>query len=476
MAAAATPPQTASGAHLRIVHCFRAPVGGVFRHVRDLVEAQHASGHQVALICDSTTGGPFEEQLLDSIRPFLGLGLKRFPMRRNIAPSDIAATLRLMREVRSLHPDVLHAHGAKGGAYARIIGTLLRASGTRVARIYSPHGGSLHYDPRSRSGRVFFAAERLLGRATDAFVFVSRYEADAYAEKVGRPAKPVAIVRNGLRPEEFEPVAPAADARDFLFIGELRDLKGTDVFIEAVARIGASAVIVGAGPDRQRYEQMVRDLGLSARIAFLDRMPARQAFALARCLVVPSRAESMPYIVLEGVAAGLPMIATRVGGIPEIFGAAANRLVPAGNAEALAAAMNEVTASPSSALASTTRPRSNTRRAPRTMPPGRYDGTSNRISPLAERSRGPVNTSPLGRLRLPSEFCHRRPSTRSDTSVPSPSMRIVRAAARRSQSWACIAESSRHAPAGSGRSSMRAPCTNSPYASRSIAARSARPT
>jgi glycosyltransferase involved in cell wall biosynthesis len=334
---------------LRIVHCFRAPVGGVFRHVRDLCEAQHAAGHQVGLICDSTTGGPFEEQLLDSVRPFLALGLERFPMRRNIAPSDIAATFRLMRQVRSLHPDVLHAHGAKGGAYARIIGTLLRASGTRVARIYSPHGGSLHYDPRSRSGRVFFAAERMLGRATDAFVFVSRYEADAYAEKVGRPKKPVAIVRNGLRPEEFEPVAPAPEARDFLFIGELRDLKGTDVFIEAVGRIGASAVIVGAGPDKERYEAMVGDLGLAGRIAFRDRMPARQAFALAHCLVVPSRAESMPYIVLEGVAAGLPLIATRVGGIPEIFGTAANRLVPPGNAEALAAAMNEVKAAPASA-------------------------------------------------------------------------------------------------------------------------------
>jgi len=343
------PPQSASARRLRIVHCFRAPVGGVFRHVRDLCEAQHAAGHAVAVICDSTTGGAFEEQLLDSVRPFLSLGLKRFPMRRNIAPSDIAATFRLMREVRSLHPDVLHAHGAKGGAYARIIGTLLRASGSRVARIYSPHGGSLHYDPRSRSGRVFFAAERVLGRATDAFVFVSQYEADAYAAKVGRPRKAVAIVRNGLRPEEFEAVAPMPDARDFLFIGELRDLKGTDVFIEAVARTGASAVIVGAGPDKARYEAMVRDLGLAAHVSFRDRMPAREAFALARVLVVPSRAESMPYIVLEGIAAGTPIIATRVGGIPEIFGAASGRLVPPGDAAALAVAMNEAKSSPASA-------------------------------------------------------------------------------------------------------------------------------
>jgi glycosyltransferase involved in cell wall biosynthesis len=347
---------------LRIVHCFRAPVGGVFRHVRDLVEAQHGAGHAVGLICDSSTGGAFEQGLLDSIRPFLTLGLRRFPMRRNIAPSDIAATLRMMREVRSLHPDILHAHGAKGGAYARIIGTLLRASGVRVARIYSPHGGSLHYDAKSRSGRAYFAAERLMERMTDAFVFVSQFEADTYAAKVGKPRKPATVVRNGLRPEEFEPVPPGTEARDFLFIGELRDLKGPDVFIAALARLGgATAFVVGAGDGKPRYEAMVKELGLGGTVTFRDRMPARQAFALARTIVVPSRAESMPYIVLEAIAAGMPIVATRVGGIPEIFGASSGRLVAPGDSDALAAAMAEMRAAPGVARAQAARLRDEVR-------------------------------------------------------------------------------------------------------------------
>jgi glycosyltransferase involved in cell wall biosynthesis len=338
---------------LRIVHCFRAPVGGLFRHVRDLAEAQAKAGHQVGIVCDSSTGGAFEEAILESMRASLSLGIRRFPMRREIAPSDIAAAWRMMREVRSLNPDILHAHGAKGGAYARMIGTLLRASGSRVARIYTPHGGSLHYAAGSLKGRVYFTAEHILGWMTDAYVFVSRYEADTFAAKVGATKKPVTIAVNGLQPEEFEPVVAAPDARDFLFIGTMRDLKGPDVFIEALATLAGrtgtapTAVMVGSGDEKPRYEKMVAERRLP--VVFRDPMPARQAFALARAVVVPSRAESMPYIVLEAIAAGLPLIATRVGGIPEIFGSESGRLVPSGDVERLANAMAATAASPADA-------------------------------------------------------------------------------------------------------------------------------
>ena len=77
---------------LRIVHCFRNPVGGIFRHVRDLVDAQIASGHEVGIVCDSTTGGAYEEQLFKSIEPKLALGLTRVAMQRHIGPGDAIAT------------------------------------------------------------------------------------------------------------------------------------------------------------------------------------------------------------------------------------------------------------------------------------------------------------------------------------------------------------------------------------------------
>ena len=150
--------------NLRIVHCFRSPVGGIFRHVRDLAQAQVAAGHAVGIVCDSTTGGEFEERLFDEMKEILALGVWRTPMQRHVGPGDIAAAWRTYRIIKELKPDVLHGHGAKGGVYARMFGSLLRVSRSRVARLYSPHGGSLHYDEGTLTGKLFFGLERLMER------------------------------------------------------------------------------------------------------------------------------------------------------------------------------------------------------------------------------------------------------------------------------------------------------------------------
>ena len=330
---------------LRIIHCFRSPIGGIFRHVRDLAEFHAKAGHEVGIICDSLTGGSFEDALFDDIRPYLSLGLLRLPIDRSISPADIAAFRRSFREIKSLQPDVLHGHGAKGGAIARLIGSALRVNRYRVARLYSPHGGSLHYERRALAGAAVLAAERLLERMTDALVFVCDFEKDAYLRKVGRPRCRAERIYNGIHDRDFGTIHARPDAADFLYIGMLRDLKGPDVFIEAFAQterlIGRplSAMMIGDGPDRQKYLDMMVRLGLGRRIAMLPAMRAEEAFALARTVVVPSRAEAMPYVVLEALAAGKPVIASRVGGIPEALGPQSAALATPGDAASLAAIM-----------------------------------------------------------------------------------------------------------------------------------------
>jgi len=317
---------------MRIVHCFRAPVGGVFRHVRDLCDAQIAEGHELGIICDSTTGGPHEDRLLAEIAPKLSLGLIRTPMQRQVGPGDIASSWRTLRALRAMRPDILHGHGAKGGVYARTFGTVMRLTGQPVARLYSPHGGTLHHSVDTLAGKVYFGIERSLERITDHLIFVSEYESRTYNFKIGTPRCPVSIVYNGLRAGEFEPVTADPDASDFLYIGTMRDLKGPDLFIAALKQVEktaqrpVTATLVGDGEDLAKYIAQAKGLDFGERVRFLPAMPARDAFRLGRLMVVPSRAEAMPYIVLEALAAGKPLIATRVGGIPEIFGARSEAL------------------------------------------------------------------------------------------------------------------------------------------------------
>ena len=339
---------------LRIIHIVRSPIGGIFRHIADLAQAQALAGHAVGLVCDSSTGGAFEDDAIRSAAASLALGATRLPMRRNVSPSDLVAARKVLAHIGDLAPDVLHCHGAKGGVYGRLIGTWI---GRRrpLARVYAPHGGSLHYDKGSLEGRFYFTVERALERVTDALVHVSAYEADTYRAKIGVPRCRAVVVRNGLRAAEFDAVAPAPDARDLLFLGMFRDLKGTDVFLQAIAALAsrhgrrATAHMVGQADDLARYQAMADTLGIAERVAFHDPKPTRAAFALAHAIVVPSRAESMPYVVLEAIAARLPIVATNVGGIPEIFGPRAGELVPAGDADALADAIEALLADPAQA-------------------------------------------------------------------------------------------------------------------------------
>ena len=344
-----------AASQLRIVHIVRSPIGGIFRHIVDLATAQAAAGHRVGLVCDSLTGGDFEAAKITKLMPALELGAVRIPIARQIAPSDARSLARVRAALAPLQPDVVHAHGAKGGVFGRIVAAWLGRS-RPVARFYAPHGGSLHYDKTSLEGRFYFAIERALERVTDALCHVSEYERQAYLSKVGQPHCPSVVIRNGLTPSEFERVRPANDAADFVYLGMLRDLKGVDVLLEAIARLKAegrpvTVALYGDGPHEARYREFVARNELDDQVTFAGQRPTREALERGRAVVLPSRAESMPYIVLEAIAAGMPIVATNVGGVHEIFGPFSDELIPAGDASALANAMFAIKRDPTGAAA-----------------------------------------------------------------------------------------------------------------------------
>jgi glycosyltransferase involved in cell wall biosynthesis len=347
---------------LNILHVLRAPVGGLFRHVTDLARGQAARGHRVGLIADRSTGGAQAEATLSSLASKLALGVTRVPMSRHVGASDFLAVRHVAQRAQAVAANVIHGHGAKGGAYARL--GISPSTDRKMIRVYTPHGGSLHFHWGSPMGLIYLNMERALMRRTELFLFESTYGRDVFKAKIGEPPSlppnlPPALVRvvhNGVTDDEFQPIVVSQGATDLLFVGELRMLKGVDVLIAAIhelaqegRNVGArngearkvTATIVGDGPDRARFERQVAKLGLGEQVQFVGGKPARQAFSLGRLLLVPSRAESLPYIVLEAAAAGVPMIATRVGGIPEVLGPDAGTLVGPGDPAALAQAISQ---------------------------------------------------------------------------------------------------------------------------------------
>jgi len=332
---------------LRILHAVRAPVGGIIRHILDLANGQAEHGHHVGIIADSLTGGPRADAALSEIAPRLALGVHRIAIHREPHPLDLLSYAKVTALIRTLRPDVLHGHGAKAGVFMRA-----RPQSPGKIRVYTPHGGSLHYPLSTRKGLFYSRLELALMNRTELFLFESAFARNTYQHTIGIPKGLVRCVFNGVTPKEFDPLVPAEDATDVTYVGEFRHIKGADILIDAIARLHAGGrpvtlTLGGDGEEMAALKVRCGRLGLASAVRFLGHVPARTGFAKGRLLVVPSRGDSMPYVVIEAAAAGIPIIAAKVGGIPEIFGPDHPNLVAPDNvpalADAIAAAIDDPT-------------------------------------------------------------------------------------------------------------------------------------
>jgi glycosyltransferase involved in cell wall biosynthesis len=336
---------------LRILHATRAPVGGIFRHILDLANGQADRGHHVGIIADSLTGGERAEAALAEIAPRLKLGVHRIAIHREPFPTDILVWAQLMRLIHRLKPEVLHGHGAKAGAFIR-----LKTAPQGTIRVYTPHGGSLHYPSSTLKGALYSRLERALMNSTDLFLFESAFARDTYQRTIGIPNGLVRCVFNGVTADEFDPVAKAADATDIVYVGEFRHIKGADLLIDAVARLRGDGkpvtlTLAGDGEELEAIKAQILRLGLTDAVRFIGHVKARYGFSKGNLLVVPSRGDSMPYVVIEAAAAGIPMVAANVGGIPEIFGTHTDALFAPNIAAAMADAIEAALEDPEAALA-----------------------------------------------------------------------------------------------------------------------------
>jgi glycosyltransferase involved in cell wall biosynthesis len=254
--------------------------------------------------------------------------------------------------IRRLKPDVVHGHGAKAGAFIR-----MKARSKHSIRVYTPHGGSLHYPLNTWKGALYSRLERALMNSTDLFLFESAFARNTYQRTIGTPARGlVRCVFNGVTADEFDPIVLASDATDIVYVGEFRHIKGADLLIDAVARLRADGkpvtlTLAGDGEEIDSLKGQIQQHGLAGAIRFIGHVKARYGFSKGKLLVVPSRGDSMPYVVIEAAAAGIPMVAANVGGIPEIFGTHTDALFAPNLVGAMADAIETALDDPPATLA-----------------------------------------------------------------------------------------------------------------------------
>lgn len=313
-------------------------VGGASIHVRDLAREMIARGHEVTVLVGGT--GPVTEQLAAARVPFQSL---RY-LRRQIRPlRDLLAVREMSAALRELRPDLVSTHTAKAGLVGRLACRRLR-----IPCIYTPHGLAVGSRISPLWGPVFAMLERMAAPWSAAIVCVCEAERRLALEKGIGPASRLHVIYNGM-PEapEADRARPAEEPVRFCSVARLDAPKDHETLFEALAALPHrrwNLELVGDGPLEAKLRALARALNLEERIVWTGYLPsAAAALARSQVFVLATRSEAFPRSILEAMRAGLPVIASDVGGVGEaVRDGQTGVLVPANDPEALGAALERI--------------------------------------------------------------------------------------------------------------------------------------
>jgi glycosyltransferase involved in cell wall biosynthesis len=257
-------------------------------------------------------------------------------LHRDISPvRDVLATFRLARIIREQRPHILHTHTAKAGGIGRLAAVLAGRARPPIV-VHTFHGHVLRgYFGRSGTA-IFRSLERLLARMTDTLVAVGPEVRDDLVELKVAPASKFTVIRLGIELDArvASSAAARADTRRLMGIADDRFVVGWIGRMTGVKRAGdvlrafrilrdngidAVLCMVGDGPDRDSVEHLASELGVVRHCLF----PGYQEeigrfFAAFDAFVLPSGNEGTPVTAIESLASGCPVVATRVGGVPDV--------------------------------------------------------------------------------------------------------------------------------------------------------------
>jgi glycosyltransferase involved in cell wall biosynthesis len=341
----------------------RLNMGGPALHVAYLTAGLAKRGYETTLVAGSLARG---EDSMAFVADELGIEVERIEeLHREISPlRDAVAIVRLARLIRRVRPHILHTHTAKAGAVGRLA-ALLAGDARPPIVVHTFHGHVLrgYFDPLRTAG--FRLLERWLATKSTALVAVSPQVRDDLVSLGVAPRERFVVVRVGIELEQR--VAAERDGRGESrrvlgigpdrfavgWIGRMTGVKRTDDVLRAFRRlrdrgVDACLCMIGDGPDRPAVERRAHELGLMRDTFFLGyQEEVAPFFAAFDAMILPSINEGTPVSAIESLAAGRPVVATRVGGVPDVVREGEDGfLVEPGDVDALAERLARLAADP----------------------------------------------------------------------------------------------------------------------------------
>ena len=340
----------------------RLNMGGPAIHVASLAAGLETRGYHTTLVAGSLARG---EDSMAFLAERLGVSVVSVAeLQREVSVlHDARSVVRVAELIRSERPHILHTHTAKAGAIARAA-ALLAGDARPPVVLHTFHGHVLKgYFGAGRTA-LFRQVERTLARASDVLVAVSPEVRDELVELGVAPYAKFVVIRLGI-PLEERLGGPGADA-DYRhlygipagafvvgWVGRMTEVKATGAVLEIVraARIrGVDAVLcmVGDGPDREGLERLAHELGIAKQCYFVGyQSDVAGYYRLFDAFLLPSVNEGTPVSAIESLASGTPVVANRVGGVPDVVRDGVDGfLVEPGDAEAAAERLARLAADP----------------------------------------------------------------------------------------------------------------------------------
>jgi glycosyltransferase involved in cell wall biosynthesis len=312
----------------------RLNMGGPALHVAYLTAGLSKRGYDTTLVAGSLARG---EDSMAFVAEDLGVPIVRIDeLGREISPlRDLVATVRLARLIRRERPQILHTHTAKAGTVARVA-ALLAGSRRPPIIVHTFHGHVLRGYFGPLRSRFFRLLERWLAGRTTALIAVSPQVRDDLVELGVAPPERFIVIRLGIELDERIDGAQngRGESRHYLgipedrfavgWIGRMTAVKRTDDILVAFKQlrdegVDACLCLVGDGPDRPQLERRAHELGVIKDTLFLGYQEEVAPFYAAfDALILPSGNEGTPVSAIEALAAGRPVVATSVGGVPDV--------------------------------------------------------------------------------------------------------------------------------------------------------------